>query len=224
MRRPSPMLLLAAPHPGGSSSEDDEFACDDDMAAELGAWALAHVGGARASDELATSLAGFRANDRTGELAGGAESDNEEVLEDLFSAAGFDDAPVVTMMGQLEASLPVAELARQLANLANRPSRPPTDAIVTNADAVHTLLTAGFHEDALLFSLCDVDAAPIGTLVIAFGGLVQGMGGIAKHEFVGVCKRAGASALFVRGLSESASTHSRRIQSASTSAMASQTA
>ena len=132
------------------------------------------------------------------EAACDAGSDEEDELERFFVAAGFDDAPVVTMWGHIETSLSVAELREQLASLSSRPLQAPSG--TADADAVHRLLTTGFHEDALLWKLCDTHTAPNGTLVVAFGGLVQGMGGMAKHEFVATCERAGASALFVRGL------------------------
>ncbi|KOO33948.1 endonuclease exonuclease phosphatase family protein [Chrysochromulina tobinii] len=42
-------------------------------------------------------------------------------------------------------------------------------------------------------------AAPCGTLVVAFAALGGGTAGVARHEFVGACRRCGAShALFVR--------------------------
>eukprot|EP00965_Chrysotila_dentata_P218143 6190426-Pleurochrysis_carterae.AAC.2 len=66
-----------------------------------------------------------------------------------------------------------------------------------------TTIFSPFTADDLRREYGDGDGFGNGTLVIAFGGLVQGMGGVALHEFVSVCRRAGCRTLFVRGVRSS---------------------
>jgi hypothetical protein len=137
-------------------------------------------------------------------------SDDGVDLEAYFRAAGFDGTrPPVTMLGELEATLSVKELRRRLGLL-----DPRAHAHAPDAEKVRNLATRAFdaHDFRRVYSGYDwtgsLGPTSLGkerTLIISFGGLAYGMGNVGMYEFVGVCERIGASALFVRGVFADAS-------------------
>ena len=128
-------------------------------------------------------------------------SSDEEQL-DLRAAAGFDTPPVdVEGSTDIESYFDVAELKRQLQTVSARLPPPAYAEQEPPAYAEQEM----YPEVALDSPFCAADLrreyhgqSTCETLVISFGGLVQGMGGVAPHEFVGVCAKLGACTLFVR--------------------------
>ena len=134
-------------------------------------------------------------------------------LEGTWRVTSGMGMPPALHGGELEARLDAALLAQGLRLLDASNSR---DALATEDERTRrttcaaqatvlppscTRLTAAFDESCILreygSEVCE-------TLLISFGGLVQGMGGITHHEFVGVCRRVGArpttSFLFIKGV------------------------
>ena len=117
--------------------------------------------------------------------------------EALRAAAGFDTPPVdLTGTDLTLHSFDASELQRQLQAIVDLRDTAVGPEEGTDGATVPDGLDAEFCESDLRREYggrtrCD-------TLVISFGGLVQGMGGVALHEFVGVAARAGACTLFVR--------------------------
>lgn len=144
-------------------------------------------------------------------------SDDGVDLEAYFRAAGFDGTrPPVTMLGELEATLSVKELRRRLGllDLEDMLPDPRAHAHAPDAEKVRNLATRAFdaHDFRRVYSGYDgtgsLGPTSLGkerTLIISFGGLAYGMGNVGMYEFVGVCERIGASALFVRGVFADAS-------------------
>ena len=94
----------------------------------------------------------------------------------------------------IAAYLDTATLCSDLRTLADLSTE-----VAAMKDGTDTSLRSAFREEDLRREYLGVSRAEIaGTLVISFGGLVQGMGGVSIHEFVGACRRAGACTLFVR--------------------------
>lgn len=200
-----------------ADNDEDEFSCDTKMEADLSSW-VHQLGGSSAADALSTALSRVKAED---------DGTTPAALAD----ASLVVKPRVTMFGVIESSLPIDVLQAQLlqlscvtrnqdevAHLASRAlgtrrtvglsrltPRAACSATVQCASPFRSLaLTRGFGELCLLRSYAATDR--ISTLVISFAGNVpDGMEAAGTHDFVGVCKRAGASALFIRGNTQSIS-------------------
>ena len=193
--------------------DEDEFACDTKMEADLSAW-VNQLGGNSAADALSIALSRVKADD----------SSTPPALAD-----GSLTRPEVTMLGVLECSISMDVLQAQLhltcaisqdekahlfsgvlsapvprgyrdgdvVRLGNSRRLTPRAEAVPRPPSHSVALTQGFGKECLLRSYATTDR--VGTLVISFAGNVQGGGAAGRHDFVGVCKRVDASALFIRG-------------------------
>ena len=113
-----------------------------------------------------------------------------ELLQELDAELLRHSLHCLDICASLDALATAEEHAARTASAAQATVLPPS----------YNQMTATFDESCILR---EYGAEACDTLVISFGGLVQGMGVITHHEFVGVCRRVGAqpstSFLFVKG-------------------------
>mmetsp|Transcript_40165 Transcript_40165/g.110620 ORF Transcript_40165/g.110620 Transcript_40165/m.110620 type:complete len:175 (+) Transcript_40165:85-609(+) len=137
--------------------------------------------------------------------------DDEDDLESLLHAAGFDTPPV-DVEGVVERTLDVARLRQHLEEVAGggkigglererelRAGRSERQSLSSHAhDGSGPFGARELHSELDVLRMYGGGAC--GTLFVSFSGISPGMGGISCHEFVGTCQRVGASnVLFVRG-------------------------
>jgi len=178
MRAVAPAAAVHDDDPGTTDDDDqgttdddddeDEYACDDGAAA-LARWA-GRQSGAAGANAVAQALA---AQAGLGESRERTPDTDDRVT--LLS---------VTMLGEVEAQLPVDELRALLGSLDSAKGTPPQPA--AEGPRVDALSSGGFGEEVVRRAYLEEAATAGSTLVISFGGLVQGMGALGTHDFVGV--------------------------------------